>query len=184
MGTVFAIHGDFGANRLRRDMGDPDFVDYYLNWSRKDKRSNFNELKNIISSPKFETPFVFIGYSYGGEVINQLMNRYFIRKNTVGIIQYESPLFSVPPTKLMKHIGVMQIWNNYTPRSRVRARNKQVSKYFWLNRSGLSVFKITGYTKGHVKFYKTPPFIGHGWDTSINPIIKTWLKTHCIENKS
>ena len=100
--TVFAIPGGYLSGRdLCRDMGNPDWVDYYLD------RDHPCELATRIESIA-EGPIVLIGYSIGGSLIGHLS---LLLGNIVGAVVYESPLIGVD------HVGgnfpVLWIENYY-----------------------------------------------------------------------
>lgn len=169
MVRVLAFHGSPGwSNLLRKDMGDPNWDISYVSW----KKLSLETIIDMIDQDTF-----LLGYSAGGEFIAQLT--YHVSR-IAGIVVYESPLRNGPP----RAIGcpVLWLWNDYEPRTARRRHEKIKSYRWWRDRfnmttaiPGLTGWKTSTPIYGHTKVVPYFPFIGHGWDISLNPHIERWM---------
>lgn len=155
---TYALPGDFAsANDLQRDMGDPPWVDAYV-----DYRSPFEE------DMARQDAVCLVGYSRGGSVIGRLS---LTLPNIVGAVLYESPLFGVDEPG--GTFPVMIIWNSHSaPRRTIEAWD---ALQRWRSR-GRQVRLLSGRGR-HIKPVWRPRtlFVGHGWDVSLNDTIGEWV---------
>lgn len=155
---VVAIHGDGGSARImRRDMGDPSWVDRYLDW---------NGQVDAALKLAWGGDIVLVGYSRGGAHIAGLAEHL---PNIRAAVIYESPdpgMESVPG-----NFPALLIWNR---RGRGSTYQGSMSDAAWIH-SRHPVSRMIG--KGrHTKFVFGWPPIGHGWDKSLNPEIESWIE--------
>lgn len=155
---TYAFHGDFAsAEDLQADMGDPAWVDEYVDY-RRDFESAIADQDSV----------VLVGYSRGGSIIGELSLRL---RNIRGVVLYESPLFGVDQPG--GNFPALVIWNR---RSRKR---RSIEAWDTLQRwraGGRSVTMMDG-QGAHLKFVMRPStaFLGHGWDVSLNSRIAAWV---------
>ena len=161
-----AFHGQFSSPRgLRRDAGAPEFIDLYLS-STDDISITAAKLARL------KAPLLLIGYSLGGTLAMRLVDYDLPIK---GLILYEAPVFdtnSMPAPST--DIKVLSIWNDYIPKTHPRRVEKARSRTY--QRSYPYYTELTGLTRAHTKFIFRPPFVGHGWDISLNSLIQVWIK--------
>lgn len=170
--TVIAFHGSIlpfmnGAKMLRRDMGDPEFVDHYFQGNDVEKAIRF--------CSQFERVFL-IGYSKGGSTIGTLTH-YLCKTRIAGAVLYESPLLevsSIPTSLPSDDFPVWSLWNASS--SRKDSREGRDTVYQWeRNRSKFTY--IPGlHGKGHLQWF--PP--AHSWDKGINKHIQDWINSTSI----
>jgi pimeloyl-ACP methyl ester carboxylesterase len=167
MTKVVALHGQFASPKiLRRDMGDPSWVDIYLPTPYDDLS---RELLIDSLDLEIDEPMVLVGYSIGGSVIANL-SHYFYRE-IAGVVLYESPMFD--SLSVAGDFPVLWIRNNYQSTLR---REAEFLDTFTLWSLQHPVTKLIG-TGRHMKFTWGWPPIGHAWDQTLNPFIETWIKT-------
>lgn len=158
---AFAFHGD-GArpSDLQSDMGDPGWVDEYV-----DYRSN-----GWLDRIRAQESVVLIGYSRGGDVIASLSLQL---RNILGVVLYESPLFSVAVPG--GRFPALVIWNDNSPRASSKAAEEALAGW---RAGGRSVDVMVGRGR-HTKPVWRPRtlFLGHGWDTAINHRVEKWIRS-------
>ena len=160
---VIALHGDYAKPAdLRRDMGDPDWVDWYP------AGHDAVNIRNLINSSGWQNePLVLMGYSKGGSVVGDLSH---ILDNIVGAVLYESPLMS--PEDPGGTFPVLWIRNNYQP-AVGRAFELWQTYCAWAENHPIT--KMTGQGR-HIRWrFGWPPF-GHNWDNSLNGHIERFVK--------
>lgn len=158
MALVVALHGDFASgDLLRRDMGDPSWVNRFPTWrSRSD-----------IELPAGE-PTVLIGYSSGADMVRRLLAESVFsgRRNVVAAIGYEPltteplPVTSVPLLVIGNRLGR---WR-WTPAGRLYRQR-------WID-AGAAVMTGRG---THVRATFAWPPVAHAWDQSLNEAIRSWI---------
>lgn len=160
---VFALHGGYlGPEDLRRDMGDPRWVDHYLDGH--DPVFCESQIRQwIIPGEKI----VLLGYSFGGSVIGHLSQRF---QNTIrSAVLYESPLIGTNTTG--GKFPVLWIRNMYL------ATRFREAEFDWTRSAWQRTHRMT-YRFGSGKHVKPrwgwPPF-GHAWDRSLNSFIENWI---------
>lgn len=155
--TVIAFHGKpGGAAMLRRDMGDPDWVDHYFSG---------HDLVDAYSLVESNQGSILVGYSYGGDLIGRLTN---VCTTIIGAVLYEAPLFE--PTIPLDDFPVLQVWNRY---GRESWGDSQRAKKFW-DGPFREVVEMRG--RGfHVRLTWRWPFLGHAWDRDLNGEIKKFV---------
>ncbi|MEM9369275.1 MAG: hypothetical protein AAGD07_25115, partial [Planctomycetota bacterium] len=111
--AVVAFHGDFASpDMLRRDAGDPVWIDHFFDGHDIDEAIDF--------CGKFRQ-VVLVGYSRGGDVVAAVSQR---MSHIVAAVLYESPANYVP----VGRFPAMLIWND---RGRRRTRAAQESNEKW-----------------------------------------------------
>lgn len=153
--AVVALHGDFARGWvLRRDMGDPDWCDFWPDW----KRINFWMFRDSLAQLE---RLILIGYSKGGSEIATLSH---YLDNLVGAVLYESPML-----KVREPAGSFPIMWIENDRSWYRnTREMADTRVQWRKGRARTTAKGSGY---HVK--RWPP--GHGWDKTLNDSIAEWI---------
>lgn len=164
---TIAFHGGYlSPESMRRDMGDPAWVDHYL--------SNFapSVAADVLQQAWSRDPLILIGYSIGGSLIGHLSNR---MSNIVGAVLYESALIGID--SVAGSFPVLWIRNRYksTPR---REREFADTRAAW--RKNREFDEITGRGKHIYWRCGWPPF-GHAWDQTLNRFIEQWLRDHCYD---
>jgi len=159
--TVFAIPGGHLSGRdLRRDMGDPDWVDHYLD------RAHPWDLAVKIESIT-DGPIVLIGYSVGGSLIGHMS---LLLGNIVGVVVYESPLIGVE--RVGGDFPVLWIENDYKSTWRREAESLEAFLK-WFESHSTEVMVGEG---RHVRLrFGWPPF-GHAWDVRLNTRIAGFVR--------
>ena len=157
---TIAFHGGYlSPEDLRRDMGDPDWVDEYL---PSDYRKVINSGRLIAS----RGPIVLVGYSIGGSLIGHLSR---VLPNIIGAVLYESALIGID--KVAGSFPVLWIRNRYES-------TKRREHEFDSTRAAWSVGREMADMRGegrHVTWrWGWPPF-AHAWDTQLNPMIQSWI---------
>lgn len=160
---TIALHGGYlTPGDLRRDMGDPDWVDDYLPTASKIKLPT-------------HTPLVLIGYSLGGSLIGHLSH--FCR-NIVAVVLYESPLIGLKV--VAGSFPVLWVRNRYTSTAK-RERKFDDTKRIW--QRSHRVDEMTGQGRHVAWRFGWPPF-GHAWDQSLNPLIDIWINHQLLRIES
>ena len=161
---TIALHGDYASpDMLRRDMGNPAWVDHYYDgrgWRDVDGRIEL--LTHFIRSQ--EEPVVLVGYSRGGDVVARLSNSipHLIRAAVV----YESP---VSVDSCGGKFPALCVWNDRGSIRRLQ-RVDDVVKSLRLWSVGRRCEIMIGSGR-HMDLM--PP--GHSWDRSLNSRIEDWL---------
>jgi len=152
-----ALHGDFSSGKaLSRDMGSLQ-ADYYPDW-KKDK-------DRITETLCYLDEVDLIGYSSGGSYISYLTHHL---NNIRKAVLYEAP--NLEPEIPDGNFPVLIIWNDESHKSKTREAQQTLLEW----QVNHTVTTMTGMGR-HIKFVPYPPFIGHGWDTLLNPYIRDWL---------
>jgi len=145
---------------LQRDAGNPDWIDLYINkwrrWPDKKIKTCLHTWDHV----------VLIGYSSGGSYIGHLTHKL---SNISAVVLYESPLIGID--EVAGDFPVLIIWNNDSPRRNSREAKDTFEAW---NRHHDVTIKF-GHGR-HMKRTSYFPWIGHGWDTSLNPMIHNWIK--------
>lgn len=162
---VIAIHGDFArGTTLKRDMGDPEWVDYYPNIRCR----RYVDLENFII--KINKPHILIGYSSGADHIAKYINARYVCTSlpkTMGVIVYE-PMCTVDD--IYCECPSIQIWNDKGYLHNRKAKAAKLSSETWSRASALF---MEG--KGRHFFRSNYPFFGHCWDQSLNPTLERFV---------
>lgn len=169
MHVVVALHGDGGSgDTLRRDIGDPNWIDLYPDW----KSPSWSLEKNIkVLSDQLidlKTNLVLIGYSSGGSVIARLTEKAEVRRAILCAVVYESPVLSgnAPPG----NFPVLMIWNKKGRLSRAIYSSAAIeSMECWCENHPVRLLIGQG---RHAKLL--PP--QHMWDQQLNSKIESWIK--------
>jgi hypothetical protein len=171
MTLVVALHGDGGSGELlRRDMGNPSWVDLYPDW----KRNSIDHLRHV-------DRLIVIGYSSGGSMAGHLTvehddhgERVPAFENIAASVLYESPLIGIDDVG--GDFPALMIWNNRGASKRwFRKREAADTQAAWAKNHPLEVWEGNG---RHWEFtHDWPPF-RHGWDRSLNNRIRDWIKRH------
>jgi len=152
-----ALHGQYATGKmLRRDMGDPTWVDYYVHKIGKLTSAELQRLK---------PPLILVGYSLGGSVIADLTHEL----DLVGAVLYESPLLN--DTIPAGTFPVLWIQNDYRHKTR-RKREMDSSLAGW--KENHQVTQLTGSGR-HIRGVIGWPMWGHAWDQTLNDKIAGWL---------
>lgn len=155
---VIAFHGRPGRpGILRRDMGDPPWVDQYF--AGHDIDAAANEIDR-------HCRVILVGYSFGGDLIARLTHRC---SNVVGAVLYESPLLE--PMLPRGHFPVCMVWND---RGRRHWPASQRSCLAWDLPE--RIFVPMNGRGGHVRMTWRWPFVGHAWDQSLNGQVETFIQ--------
>jgi len=158
--TVFALHGGgLSAAAMRRDMGDPPWVDCYVEG---------DDMSEVLASVGID--IVLIGYSLGGSRIGELSQ--LLPSDIVGAVLYESPLLGLQSTG--GNFPVLWIRNQYRSTEK---REREFSRAERIWSSTHPIQRELGEGR-HVRWrFGWPPF-GHAWDRSLNPVIADFI-FHC-----
>lgn len=156
---VVAFHGGWlGPDDLRRDMGDPDWVDAYLKGFNS--KIHYQNLKTI------DRGLVLIAYSFGGNVVGNLSNTDL---PILGAVLYETPLIGI--NSVGGNFPVVWIRNEFESTQRREAEFGSTYQ-LWAKNHPIEQYCGAG---GHSNFrFGWPPF-DHNWDTTLNPFIKSWI---------
>ena len=157
---VIAFHGDMlpfmdGAKRLREDMGNPSYVDYYFR--------GHNVLKAYIAPLRFDKVYL-VGYSRGGQLISTLANA--MPYHIIGACVYEAPVRERP----RGNFPVLQLWNEGSNRRHWNAAEQ--SRTAWGAREDYQEVVLPN-DIGHMKGW-----LRHGFDTRANSLIRSHI-AHC-----
>lgn len=159
MSTVIAFHGGYlTPAAMRRDMGNPSWVDHYLD----------NDSPEVVANVLRQLDSVtLVGYSIGGSLIGYLSH---LLDNIRAAVLYESPLIGLEAPA--GAFPVLWIRNRYesTPR---REKEFASTKEAW--KQNHLVTEITGRGRHITWLWGWPPF-GHAWDTSLNDWIANWIE--------
>ena len=156
---TFALHGDLASPAdLRRDMGDPEWVDAYPDWKRG--------LAPLLLELDVHEWINLVGYSSGGSMISALTWRL---DNIRCAVLYEAP--NLQPIIPGGNFPVLMIWND---RGRVRWPESIDTYWDWRVNHPVDVFGGRG---RHIAFSWRPPFLRHGWDQSLNDRIAAWIQS-------
>lgn len=158
MTKVIAFHGHPGsADLLRRDMGDPEWVDVFF------EGHDLDEAVELVNS---EDKVILVGYSFGGDLIACMTCHC---RNIVGAVLYESPLLK--PVIPKGNFPVCMIWNRFGRQSwPASVRSSQA----WC-KQGRPFVDLEG-RGGHVRFTWRWPFLGHAWDQRLNSEIERFVQ--------
>lgn len=157
--ATIAFHGDFANGKiLRRDMGDPEWVDLYY-------EGHDLPLATRVCSA-FDT-VVLVAYSFGGSLIGHLSH---VLTNIAAVVLYESPLMGIDEPA--GQFPVLWVRNDYKS---TRRREKEFAATLVAWQADHNVDKMTGNGR-HVRFACGWPPIGHAWDRSLNSSIRDWMK--------
>lgn len=155
---VIAFHGGYlSPESMRRDMGDPAWVDQYL------PSADAAAIAEVLPTDR---PLILIGYSLGGSLIGHLSNR---MSNIVGAVLYESALIGID--SVAGSFPVLWIRNRYKS-TRRREREFADTRAAW--KKGRQFDEVTG-TGRHVSWRFGWPPIAHAWDRTLNPLIAEWI---------
>ena len=161
--TTLAFHGDFASGEmLREDAGNPDFIDEYPDWTRKDRR-NISGMSKMIGLA-CESPVVLIGYSRGGQIAARIAA---VNRRIKGLVLYEAPLTTSDIAALPRRVAVTYIRS--IVRSTLPWRNRRKAKIIEGLRE-LPDFTLMDSSLPHVHKLR------HGWDQNLNGDIATWLR--------
>lgn len=160
--NVFAFHGQGSSpQRMRFDMGNPDWVTDYPDW-----RNGFNPGRQ---------PFVALAYSLGGSYLAELTN-YQVADRIRGIAVYESPVLGMLPAPVACPVCI--IWNDYIPRQPKRREMKSRSIAEWSRAAtGGSLTLLVGRYRKHTRWIPRWPLIGQAWDRGLNPQLHEWVRS-------
>lgn len=164
--ATVAFHGQYASPEiLQRDMGDPDWVDWYAQVPYDTTSREF--LADMLWD---YDRLILIGYSLGGSLIGHLTAEIPTSK-IVGAVLYESPLLNTD--HVYGSFPVLWIRNKYktTPR---REQEFETTLDTWAEQHSIDRMFGTG---RHMKFVWDWPPIAHAWDQSLNPYIAQWIKT-------
>ena len=161
MTKVFALHGGLflTANDLRRDMGHPKWVDYYL--EGHDYRDLYYQIQAVTSED-----VVLVGYSEGGSVVAELT---WLLDNISGVVLYESP--SLRAHTVYGNFPVMWIRNDYKAWW-WREEEFDDTLLMWSKEHTITHLKGQG---RHARWRLGWPPVTHAWDRSLNPKIEQFI---------
>lgn len=178
MTSVIAFHGQAASGgRLRADMGDPAWVDWYPDWQREFTTRREDPMQGPMRFARHyvEAGFggcVLVGYSLGGDFICRLTYTP-LAPWIEGIIVYESPVLYRSPNALGCPVTV--IWNDYEPKRRKRRDGKAKSIAAWTTQFS-QVQELVGKHTTHMLYSQRRPIIRHAWDKSLNPLLCEWIE--------
>lgn len=166
---IIALHGDLAtADMLRRDMGNPAWVNHYYNaggWRNIDAKIEL--LTHFIRL--LEEPVALVGYSRGGSVIARLSHT--IPHLIKCAVVYESPVKDSDGCG--GNFPVLSIWND---RGAIRRLHRIDEVLHSIN--CWSIGRRCEIMVGSGKhFTLNPP--AHSWDRSLNNRIEDWIKDVC-----
>ena len=169
--SVVAFHGDFAnGEMLREDMGDPDWVDWYVDHQGRGRRDLPDEeiIEELPSGP-----LVCVGYSDGGDTVARLST--LIPERFVAAVVYEAPVVSVPAPG--GDFPVLSLWNYGSRKAQSELADEAVRKWAYGRRD----FSIHFGKGRHTKWVWRNPWwlgrrLGHGWDLELNPYIHRWIR--------
>lgn len=162
---IIALHGQYATGRmLERDMGSPDWVDFYY----QPKRMNYHSLSEWVGDLIWQSrePVVLIGYSLGGSLIANLSHDF--TDGIKGAVLYEAPLLDSEPTG---EFPVLWIENMYasTP-----TREDEMADSCAAWEKGRETQVLFGEGR-HIRWVWGWPMWGHAWDRKLNPLIVDWI---------
>lgn len=181
---TIAFHGDYANGEiLKRDMGDPPWVDMYFHkWNIEDVKDYCKNFLNINM----------IGFSRGGSFIAHLSHHI---PNIRCAVLYESPVIKHKRKSIDYIAGdfpALIIWNNkgfIFERGRKNWPAAKKMEAMWSENgdapSDLSrdrpVDRHLEGEGGHMRWvWNSWPPVGHDWDQSLNDDIEQWIDKHHI----
>ena len=167
--TVVAFHGSTffwtnGANRMRRDMGDPNYVSHYY---------REHNIPDFLAEFATEERLFLIGYSKGGDFIARLTH---YLDNIVGVVLYESPVLhdgGVCMDYTTDDFPVWMFWNESSRQAKTQAAGHSISEWSKSRTRFTLEMKMQG--RGHVDWFSFPP--GHAWDRRVTALIPSMIES-------
>lgn len=174
--SAVAFHGDFAkAHHLQHDMGDPPWVDRYVQHQGRGRRDLPDGV--IMNSIPAAGRLVLLGFSDGGDTVARL-SQYLYHRILCAIV-YESPVKSI--RRPAGNFPVLMLWNEGSNRRYSEAAS--IARARWTANPDRVVAEEMG-EGGHTKFVRRPStwWRGHGWDVGLNPLIVSWVLAGCPED--
>jgi hypothetical protein len=169
---TIAFHGDYANGEiLKRDMGDPPWVDkYFHKWDIEEVKEYSKDFLNI----------KMVGFSRGGSFIAHLSH--YI-SNIRCVVLYESPVIKHKKQSINHIAGdfpALIIWNNkgfIFKRGRKNWAAGKKMEIMWAE-NGRPVDHFDG-EGGHMRLvWNSWPPVGHDWDVNLNNKIGKWIDKH------
>lgn len=161
-----AFHGDFfTAAHLRQDLGNPAWVDSYVDWRRSG-----GWLEDLAAKPAL----AIVAYSRGGQIAAQLSHEL---PNVRAFVLYEAPtLRAGPPAGTAP---ALWIWNDRSWRRNTAQARESLAQW---QSSGRRVDFLTG-SGSHLKRSRRARtlYLAHGWDLALNDRISAWLEAQTTQ---
>lgn len=160
---TIALHGDYATpEMLKRDMGDPTWVDEYFDgrgWRYYGK--SLDKLIQLVNQPT-----ILVGYSRGCAAICDIANTPLVSHWIEAAVIYEGP---VTDSNCGGDFPVLQVWNNRGALKRLgRIDDCIQSMQCWSATHQTTLMIGSGM---HMRL--KPP--GHDWDRSLNNCIEDWI---------
>lgn len=165
---TIALHGDLATgDMLRRDMGDPCWVDEYFDGQWGPGRFD-RSVRELSSKIQGVGPCALVGYSRGASVIARLSIGPVAELIRAAVV-YEGPV--IDSASCGGCFPVLMIWNDDgAVANRTKAAAASIIKW----RVGRRLEIIEGHGK-HVEKDEDGKHC-HGWDKSLNVEIRDWLR--------
>ena len=172
---VIALHGDFAQpGHLEQDAGYPMFIDEYVTYYNR-RKSDERMAAELAPALAIYKRLILVGYSRGGSIIGHLTHKL---TNIAGAVLYESPLFGID--RVAGSFPALLIWNSngafHGKRPGAKRHQEALATIEAWVAGGRNVTHMVGQGK-HTKWVHRPStlWVGHGWDTKLNPAIGQWV---------